>query len=119
MSQRDGFAGGFILGTLVGGVVGGVVGALLTARQLNPESEDAESGADSNTLRARKTRRKRSLKAGRDGVEMETARRRLEDKIAQLNDAIDDVRQQLGGVNGTPASDLTESSMPPDPRSST
>jgi hypothetical protein len=31
---------------------------------------------------------------------MEVARRSLEDKIAQLNDAIDDVRQQLGGVNG-------------------
>jgi hypothetical protein len=33
---------------------------------------------------------------------MEVARRGLEDKIAQLNDAIDDVRQQLGTVNGTP-----------------
>jgi hypothetical protein len=27
------------------------------------------------------------------------ARRRLEDKIAQLNNAIDDVREQLGPVN--------------------
>ena len=30
---------------------------------------------------------------------METARLSLEDKIAQLNQAIDDVRQQLGTVN--------------------
>jgi prefoldin subunit 5 len=31
---------------------------------------------------------------------IEAARRSLEDKIAQLNTAIDDVRQQLGKVNG-------------------
>jgi hypothetical protein len=35
-------------------------------------------------------------------VDIEAARRGLEDKIAQLNEAIDDVRQKLGGVNGTP-----------------
>jgi len=29
---------------------------------------------------------------------MESARRSLEDKISQLNLAIDDVREQLGGV---------------------
>lgn len=117
MSQRDGFAGGFILGTLVGGVVGGVVGALLTARQLNPELDEAEQGTATNTLKSRATRQKRSLKAGRDGVEMETARRRLEDKIAQLNDAIDDVRQQLGGVNGSATDASAQSPLPPDPRS--
>jgi hypothetical protein len=31
---------------------------------------------------------------------MEAARLGLEAKIAQLNDAIDDVRQQLGYING-------------------
>jgi hypothetical protein len=31
---------------------------------------------------------------------MEVARLSLEDKIAQLNQAIDDVRLQLGDVNG-------------------
>jgi hypothetical protein len=32
---------------------------------------------------------------------METARRSLEDKIAQLNATIDDVRNQLSNVNGS------------------
>jgi hypothetical protein len=31
---------------------------------------------------------------------MESARLGLEAKIAQLNEAIDEVRQQLGGING-------------------
>jgi len=114
MSQRDGFAGGFILGTIVGGVVGGVVGALLTARQLNPESDEAETEPKASTLKTRENRKKRSLKAGRDGIEMETARRRLEDKIAQLNDAIDDVRQQLGGVNGAGTKESNQQPIPPD-----
>lgn len=119
MSQRDGFAGGFILGTLVGGVVGGVVGALLTARQLNPELPEAENGTPTNSLKARAkaNRKQRSLKAGREGREMETARQRLEDKIAQLNDAIEDVRHQLGGVNGTAPDESVSSPLPPDPRS--
>lgn len=33
-------------------------------------------------------------------MDMEMARRSLEDKIAQLNATIDEVRQQLGNVNG-------------------
>jgi hypothetical protein len=36
---------------------------------------------------------------------METARLGLEDKISQLNQAIDDVRQQLGSVNGNNSSE--------------
>ncbi|MEM7556667.1 MAG: hypothetical protein AAF378_21730, partial [Cyanobacteria bacterium P01_A01_bin.84] len=36
-----------------------------------------------------------------DRVEMETARRSLEDKIAQLNATIDEVQQQLGDVNSS------------------
>ena len=44
---------------------------------------------------------------------MEVARRGLEDKIAQLNDAIDDVRQQLGTVNGGESN--RERSIAPEP----
>ncbi|KEI66439.1 hypothetical protein A19Y_1379 [Planktothrix agardhii NIVA-CYA 126/8] len=39
------------------------------------------------------------------GDNMETARLGLEDKISQLNQAIDDVRQQLGSVNGNSGSE--------------
>ncbi len=104
MSQRDNFAGGFVLGAIFGGVVGGVFGALLASgrldelvgsdeARLNAESEDAKSGKP-----------KKRLKSANGQVDIEAARRGLEDKIAQLNDAIDDVRQKLGGVNGTPLS---------------
>ena len=41
---------------------------------------------------------------GTDEASMEMARRGLEVKIAQLNSAIDDVREQLGGINGHPSS---------------
>lgn len=115
MSQRDGFSSGFLLGTLVGGVVGGVVGALLTARQLNPAAESDEPKSGANTLDAKTPKKRRLFQAGREGVDMEGARRSLEDKIAQLNDAIDDVRQQLGGVNGGVQEEVGEQAIAPDP----
>ncbi|HEY9881745.1 MAG TPA: hypothetical protein V6D29_25060 [Leptolyngbyaceae cyanobacterium] len=104
MSQQDSFAGGFIAGALFGGVVGGVIGALATSR-LRSSEEDTAS---------------RSLRPSRESFEsiddtteesMELARRRLEDKIAQLNEAIDDVRQQLGGFNGYPQDMLDDPSL--------
>ncbi len=91
MSQQDNFVGGFIFGAIAGGIVGGIVGAVAASRrQQLPEEEDSAKLAEG--------------KGGRLNTEadMEKARRRLEDKIAQLNLAIDDVRHQLGSVNGTP-----------------
>ncbi|HEY9627439.1 MAG TPA: hypothetical protein V6C84_09070 [Coleofasciculaceae cyanobacterium] len=96
MSQQGNFFGGFFLGAIVGGVVGGVVGVLATSRLTQADNSEAESFKIDP-----KTGKKRPLKASSDqGIEV--ARRGLEDRIAQLNDAIDDVRQQLGTVNGTP-----------------
>jgi hypothetical protein len=92
MSQRDGFVGGFFLGAVVGGAVGGVLGAAFATRRLSQVARDDEpllspgEGARFDTEES-----------------MERARRRLEDKIAQLNLAIDDVRQQLGPTNGNPS----------------
>lgn len=116
MSQRDGFSSGFLLGTIVGGVVGGVVGALLTARQLNVEPEDALDRETTNPLKPKPERKKKAIKPGK-GADMEAARRSLEDKIAQLNEAIDDVRQQLGGVNEAPSEDIQPQANPSDFRS--
>lgn len=102
MSQEDNFGSGFLLGTLFGGVFGGVVGAVVASRVLqetgktNEQLEDAE---DSENLQVNPT-----------DEEMEVARRGLEEKIAQLNVAIDDVRQRLGSVNGH-----SESAQEPDP----
>jgi len=92
MSQRDGFTGGFFLGTIVGGVVGGILGAVVATRRRPQETNEENT----------------SLISPGSGAKFETeesiekARRSLEDKIAQLNTAIDDVRQQLGPVNGNP-----------------
>ncbi|MBD2257023.1 hypothetical protein [Pseudanabaena sp. FACHB-2040] len=105
MSQQDNFAGGFIAGALFGGMIGGVVGAL-TASRLRPSETTA------STLRSLNSR-EQPLEVFDDATEesMEIARRRLEDKIAQLNEAIDDVRQQLGGINGYPQEMLDDSSL--------
>lgn len=87
MSQRDGFTGGFLAGTLVGGLVGGIIGAVVVSRLDNRNEEE-----NSSLL----TSRKREKLSPEESIEM--ARHRLEDKIAQLNHAIDDVRQQLAPI---------------------
>jgi gas vesicle protein len=92
MSQQGNFLGGFLLGTVVGGVVGGVVGTLAASRLAQEVKPDGK--IDPKSLK------KRQLKVAPE-QRIEVARRGLEDKIAQLNDAIDDVRQQLGTVNRT------------------
>lgn len=87
--SKDNFAGGFIAGAVFGGIVGGVLGALLTsARYKSVLSGDDAAPADNPALKRP------------NETNIETARRGLENKIAQLNEAIDDVRQQLGHVNG-------------------
>lgn len=93
MSQQDNFVGGFIAGAVCGGVVGGVIGVLVASR-LGENSTEEFSKLDDRT-----SRKRRSKPPTEQSIEL--ARRGLEDKIAQLNDAIDDVREQLGGVNGT------------------
>ncbi|WP_017305015.1 hypothetical protein [Spirulina subsalsa] len=91
MSQRDGFTGGFLTGVILGGIVGGIVGALAASRR-SGDSDASESPS-----------RNGSSGEGSELSEagMEHARRSLEHKIAQLNLAIDDVREQLSSVNGS------------------
>lgn len=86
MSQRDGFGNGFLLGAVVGGLVGGLVGALATAR--SRDTSERES------ILVEATEATNDETGGIEGT-----RRSLETKIAQLNAAIDDVRQQLNSVN--------------------
>lgn len=90
MSQQDGFGNGFVIGSIVGGIIGGVLGTLMASRQ------EKKSLAEEQSL----------IEAGKQTKftteeSAEVARHSLEDKIAQLNLAIDDVRQQLGNVNGS------------------
>ena len=87
MAQQKGFGSGFVIGSIVGGVVGGLLGTVLAGR-----SEKQISGRNSE-----------SIQSGREIAfsseeSIELARHGLEEKIAQLNLAIDDVTQQLGSV---------------------
>lgn len=99
MSERDGFTGGFLTGAVVGGLVGGVIGALVSSAGRDRDQQEQEGSWLNSSLDKAKVFRegKRQLQAQES---IEAARRSLEDKIAQLNTAIDDVRQQLGKVNG-------------------
>ncbi|MDB9455726.1 hypothetical protein [Dolichospermum circinale] len=99
MSQQDGFGSGFLLGTLIGGVVGGVLGAVITSRldlTANSEEDNGLNIGENNEPGANRKRRMRA--SANENLEIEATRRSLEDKIAQLNATIDDVRQQLGNV---------------------
>ena len=98
MSQRDGFTSGFLAGALVGGLIGGVIGVLVTAQRENNNEEGEKPLLNSSRSEAKAIKSKRRQLKAEESIEV--ARRSLEDKIAQLNMAIDDVRQQLGTVNG-------------------
>lgn len=87
MNRRNGFGSGFILGSVVGGVVGGILGTLLATRNERQEGNQNQSFD-----------RGREISFNTE-ESIEVARRGLEDKIAQLNLAIDDVRQQLDSVD--------------------
>ncbi|MBW4634030.1 MAG: hypothetical protein KME30_19625 [Iphinoe sp. HA4291-MV1] len=101
MSQQDGFASGFLAGAIFGGVVGGIIGTLVATRRDPEQIAQEEPQTVTNSVEAKKAARKRQMRASEnDNMEMEVARRSLEDKIAQLNATIDEVRQQLGNVNG-------------------
>ncbi len=102
MSQRDGFGSGFLAGAFVGGVFGGVIGALIASRR-DPQllAEEETELTDSQAEAKRIAAKRRQMKASEsESSGIETARRSLEDKIAQLNATIDEVREQLGNVNG-------------------
>jgi hypothetical protein len=93
MSNRNGFSGGFWLGTLVGGVVGGIVGASIASQRANRIDDDTESARLSG-----EGGEKRPFKSSRSRTfdRMEVARRSLDDKISDLNNAIDSVRSSIG-----------------------
>ena len=107
MSNQDGdrFAGGFLAGTIFGSVVGGLVGTWLATKLIESE-DDADSLLESGPANIAKEQFKRIKQRVLNTTEeptVEEARQGLEDKISQLNDAIDLARQQLSKVNGNGA----------------
>jgi gas vesicle protein len=100
MSDRNKFSSGFWLGTIVGGVVGGIVGASIANKRANR----LEDELDSSILSSNGSDEKRPLKSSRrmrKADRMEIARRSLDDKISDLNNAIDAVRSSVGQVPGS------------------
>jgi len=93
MAQREGFGSGFILGSLVGGIVGGIVGAVFVSRNTGDESPNG----DDDLFRA-----PAAIDASNAESLATDARRSLEEKISQINLAIEDVLQRLGSENGSP-----------------
>jgi hypothetical protein len=91
MSQKDGFSTGFLLGSIVGGLVGGTIGVLLANRQ--------QEGDEPEVLRRVKAR---TQGKNSDSQSIESARQSLEEKIADLNGAIDEVRSSLGDAQLEP-----------------
>ncbi|MEH2124786.1 hypothetical protein [Nostoc sp.] len=116
MSQRDGFGSGFVAGAFVGGVFGGVIGALIASRRdpqllIEEETELTDSQIEAKKIAAKR----RQMKASEsESIGIETARRSLEDKIAQLNATIDEVRKQLGNVNSSSPQPTNERSLTKD-----
>jgi predicted RNase H-like nuclease (RuvC/YqgF family) len=115
MSQRDGFAGGFLAGTIFGSIVGGIIGAAIVSRQ-NGELTAEETELTNGQTGSKKVfpKRRRMFASDNEAMEMETARRSLEDKIAQLNATIDEVRQQLGNVNSSSTHSVNDPSLSQD-----
>jgi hypothetical protein len=108
MSNQDGdrFAGGFLAGTIFGSVVGGLVGTWLATKLIESEDDAAallSEGGPANIAKEQFKRIKRRVLNVTEEPTIEEARQGLEDKIAQLNDAIDLARQQLSKVNGNGA----------------
>jgi hypothetical protein len=92
MSNRDKFSSGFWLGTIVGSVVGGIVGASIA----NNRSNRLEDELDSILPEGGEKRPLKSSRRARTADRMEIARRSLDDKISDLNNAIDAVRSSVG-----------------------
>ncbi|NCJ05043.1 hypothetical protein GS597_00610 [Synechococcales cyanobacterium C] len=97
-NQSDRFLGGFAAGTLFGSIAGAFLGTWL-ATKLNEQTQAPTLDNSNGESLPRKSRRV-TLRDSKE-LSMEEARQGLEEKIAQLNDAIDQAREQLSQVNGT------------------
>ncbi|MBL1210389.1 hypothetical protein [Geminocystis sp. GBBB08] len=85
MSEKDNFGGGFLLGSIIGGIVGGIIGTVIA-------NKNNENKSNYDNQLPRKTRGYSIID---DGEEIEDRRLSLEEKINQLNNAIDDIRVTL------------------------
>jgi gas vesicle protein len=82
MSEKDNFGTGFLVGTIVGGVIGGILGTIIANK--SRENLDRKESKSSDY----------SIFSGDDEAPS-YSHLSLEDKINQLNHAIDDVKVTL------------------------
>jgi hypothetical protein len=95
MSQSDRFGSGFVLGALVGGVLGGVLGASLVQRAGTKLRKGQLNGQGRRPhLREPRLRETDGSVEGR----LEEARQSMEDKISLINQAIENLRQEMDTV---------------------
>ncbi len=97
MARREGFGSGFLLGSIAGAIVGGLVGAALVARK----EENNNDGSGGDLFQAPVALDSEGDEADNRGSTPAGARRSLEEKISQINLAIEDVRQRLNGDSTT------------------
>ena len=102
MSNKNGFVSGLIAGAAVGSLLGGFLG-ILVGTSISDDADLAE-----NLLDSQDTEKQKSIK---ELDSTEVAHQSLEAQIAQLNQAIDEVRQQIGDVNGNLVSTNAEQSI--------
>jgi gas vesicle protein len=91
--RRGGGAGDFVAGFLLGGAVFGALGYIL-APQISKTLEDGDGVKDEGAAA------KRPARFLEDDEGLEKTRQTLNEKIAQLNAAIDDVSAQLRTEDG-------------------
>jgi gas vesicle protein len=103
MSNREGFTGGFLTGVLLGGAIGTVAGLVIGSRRGQEEDELLLNSQGS----PEKASENQDQSANPE-ENIEANRRNLENKIAQLNEAIDEVRQQLHSVDRSAADTESE-----------
>ena len=82
--SNNNFGSGFILGTLIGGITGAIVGTLIANKSKELDSDNNNTSSMKNISS--------SINSKEDILE---TRINLEDKINQLNNAIDEVRVTL------------------------
>ncbi len=97
-NDNDRFGGGFLAGSIFGGIAGGLLGAWIATKlsdrvQTEEQPEEEKENQNAGQFKAQ------SFINGND-LGMEDARQSLEEKISQLNTAIDQAREQLSDVNG-------------------
>lgn len=96
--SNDRFGGGFLAGSIFGGITGGLLGAWVATKLAHQLSTDDQVEGE-DTDHAPLKNKSQAFLNGND-LAMEDARQSLEEKISQLNAAIDQAREQLSEVNG-------------------